>query len=109
MSPSIAVAENIVQPNYRGDGSPLSPSPYCTSTPQGSTRRSGDAAQRYATNPACIMWARCLNGFSFATATAAHEPNLPTSLSSPLVRAFRASLTLYSLERISDTTNTNRL
>ena len=37
-----------------------------------------------------------LNGFTSATATAAHEPDQPISLSSPLVRASLAALILYS-------------
>ena len=46
--------------------------------------------------------------FSSATATAVLESDLPTSPSSSLVRASRASLVLYSWARIADTTNTSR-
>ena len=42
-----------------------------------------------------------------ATPKAAHESEQPTSLSSPLVRSSLASLSLYSWERISDTTSTS--
>jgi len=49
-----------------------------------------------------------LNGSAFSTATAGYESDPPTSLSSSLVHSARASLILYSWERISDTTNTSR-
>jgi hypothetical protein len=49
-----------------------------------------------------------LNGFSFSTATAGYELDPPISLSSSLVHSSRASLILYSWERISDTTTTSR-
>ena len=41
------------------------------------------------------------------TPKAAHESEQPTSLSSPLVRSSLAALSLYSWERISDTTSTS--
>src|SRR2546425_13045034 len=47
-----------------------------------------------------------LTGSAFSTATAGYESDPPTSVSSSLVHSARASLILYSWERISDTTNT---